>query len=116
MEAELWSKLKRLISIEREIFFLEINTSANFRSSGGHKLRLFSIRLVCRLRRRSEGVGDAFVFDIDHLMIIWFQREVVFAWLNRWMQVKARGAFSTIILSSGFEVKSYLHGRVVGYS
>ena len=58
-----------------------------------------------------EVLGSLFLFN--H-MVIWFQGEVVFAWLSRQMQVKCGGRFDIFIWSFGFKVKSYLHGWVVG--
>ena len=58
----------------------------------------------------SSDAGEVREQVFYNRMVIWFEGEVVFAWLSRRMQVKSGGGSFIVMWSFGFKVKSYLHG------
>ena len=52
----------------------------------------------------SSDAGEVQNIFFDNHIALWFKGELVFAWLDRWMQVKFGGSLFA------FQVKSYLHG------
>ena len=58
----------------------------------------------------SSDVGEVQVSFFYNHMVIWFQGEVVFAWLSRRMQVKFWGFFFIIIWSFGLKVNPKFQG------
>ena len=63
---------------------------------------------ACMVEQSAAGEVAGRFFN-NH-MVIWFQGELVFAWLSSRMQVKSRRGFFIIIWSFGSKVNSCLRG------
>ena len=58
----------------------------------------------------SSGSGEVHGRAFKHHVVIWFQGDLVLAWLSRRVQVKSKGGVLIIIWSFGSEVNSCLRG------